>query len=201
MALKKTVTLTALLSFIALITGAVIAVCFRLWERLAVFHISLSILFGICYIIQTALEIRKENANNRISGKKRKWLTVNSGTAILLTGWVILGSLLNWPPFSALQPLTNPAQTESELQKLAEAEAPEKESRKEKLELPAKPPRFYSGTPLSSLCKKYSLDTEKIVEKLYKIGIEANPDWSIYKIGQQNDMKSAAVYDAIYRVK
>ena len=99
MKFKNVVTLTALMSFAALIISAVLASLFDLWETLIILHVSLSILFGICYITQTSLEMKKENSNNRITGKKRDWLTVNSYTALLLTAWVILGSLFHWPPF------------------------------------------------------------------------------------------------------
>jgi hypothetical protein len=201
MSLKKVATLTALISFTALIISAVIASLFGLWEKLTLLHVSLSTLFGICYITQTSLEIRKETSNNRITGKKRDWLTVNSYTALLLTGWVIFGSLFSWPPFSFFQTPEEQPLTEVQIQQLGavvEVEATEVES---KPVLPPKPPLFYSGRSLSRLSGKYEIDIPKMIQALEKLGIVAAPDWTFKQIAEHNDMEIKSVYEAVLQVQ
>ncbi|MDF7807672.1 hypothetical protein P4E94_09510 [Pontiellaceae bacterium B12219] len=201
MSLKKTVTLTALFSFAALIISAAIASLFHLWASLTVLHISLSILFGICYCTQTALELKKEKSNNRLSGKKIEWLTVNSYTAILLTGWVILGSLLSWPPFSFFQSPEEKPLTEAQIQQLVDTEDPEIPAEETKPALPSKPPMFYSGRSLSRLSGAYDLDVPKIIQSLKEVGIEATPEWTLKEIGKRNDMATESVYESILQVQ
>jgi hypothetical protein len=201
MSLKKVVTLTALFSFAALIISAAIASIFNLWGTLTVLHISLSILFGICYGIQTALELKKEKSNNRIAGKKKEWLTVNSYTALLLTGWVILGSILSWPPFGYFQSPEDKPLTEEQIQQLVDTEVDDVPAEKVKPDLPAKPPLFYSGRSLSRLSNSYTMDVPKIIQALKEIGIEATPDWTFKEIGKRNDMDTESVYEAVLQVK
>ncbi|QBG48059.1 hypothetical protein EGM51_11865 [Verrucomicrobia bacterium S94] len=198
---KNVITLTALFSFAALILSAVISALFDLWTKWMALHISLSILFGVCYVIQTSLEIKKENANNRITGKKRQWLTVNSYTAILLTGWVVLGSLLNWPPFSVLQPSTDSGPTEEQIQQNEVKDSPAEQVQAAKPPLPEKPPLFYSGRSMRRLAEKYEIDINAIITGLEKIGIEASPDWTFREIAEHNEMNSESVYEAVRQVQ
>lgn len=201
MSLKKTVTLTSLISFAALIISAVVASLFDLWEMLTVLHVSLSILFGSCYLIQTALEIKKENSNNRITGKKRDWLTVNSYTAILLTGWVILGSIFLWPPFSYFQMPEEKPPTEAPIQSTVDAEETATATAEKKPNLPPKPPMFYSGRSMSRLSGKYEMNIPKIIRALEKIGIESNENWTFKEIAEHNDMEVKSVYEAVLQVQ
>lgn len=201
MKFKNVVTLTALFSFTALILSAVIASLFGLWKTLTVLHVSLSVLFGICYITQTTLEIKKENANNRITGEKRQWLTVNSYTAILLTGWIILGSLLHWPPFGYFQPAEESGPTEEQIQQSVMEEEPAEQGVGGKLPLPEKPPMFYSGRSMRRLTSKYEIDINRIIAGLERIGIEASPDWTFKEIAEHNDMDTKSVYQAVLQVQ
>ncbi|MDF7800975.1 hypothetical protein P4C99_15975 [Pontiellaceae bacterium B1224] len=201
MSLKKIATLTALIAFAALIISAVISTLFHLWNRMLILHVSLSILFSICYCIQTALELKRENSNNRISGKKREWLTVNSYTAILLTGWVILGSLLSWPPFGYFQSLEEKPPSEAQVQPSVDAGQAETAAAETKQSLPPKPPLFYSGRSMSRLSGKYEIDIPQIIQALEKIGIEANPDWTFKEIAKHNDMEAKSVYEAVLQVQ
>lgn len=201
MKFKNVVTLTALFSFGALILSALVATLFNLWPKLTVLIASLSILFGCCYIIQTTLEIKKENSNNRITGKKRDWLTVNSYTAILLVGWVILGSLFSWPPFGYFQPSEDPGMTEEQIQQAVVEEVPEEEVIEGKPPLPEKPPMFYSGRSMRRLSGKYEMDLNKIHSGLEKIGIESSPDWTFSEIANHNDMDPKSVYEAVLQVQ
>jgi hypothetical protein len=201
MSLKKTATLSALVSFAALLISTAISTLFHLWDSLLVLHVSLSILFGICYCTQTALELKRESSNNRISGKKREWLTVNSYTAILLTGWVILGSILSWPPFSFFQSPEEKPLTESQIQQLVDTDESETTVEEVKPDLPPKPPMFYSGRSLNRLAGKYEMDVGNIIQSLEEIGIEAKPDWTFKEIGEQNDMETEAVYEAVLQVQ
>ncbi|MDZ8119203.1 hypothetical protein [Pontiella agarivorans] len=201
MKFKNVVTLTALFSFFSLILSAAIATLFSLWETLLILHVSLSILFGLCYIIQTTLEIRKDNANNRITGKKREWLTVNSYTALLLTGWVILGALLHWPPFSFFQSSEHAGPTEEQIQQSVVENDPEIQVNEDKPALPEKPPMFYSGRSMRRLSGKYDMDINRIIVGLEKIGIEASPDWTFKEIAEHNDMNSESVYEAVLQVQ
>lgn len=201
MKFKNVVTLTALMSFAALIISAGVASLFNLWETLTVLHVSLSILFGICYIIQTSLELKKESSNNRITGKKRAWLTVNSYTAILLTGWVIFGALFHWPPFGYFQPATDSGPTEEQIQQSVVPDEPTEEIEEAKPPLPEKPPMFYSGRSMRRLLGKYEIDINTVIVDLEKIGIEASPDWTFKEIAEHNDMEIKSVYEAVLEVQ
>lgn len=201
MALKKIATLTGLIAFAALLISTAISTLFHLWNRMLILHVSLSILFSICYCIQTALELKRENSNNRISGKKREWLTVNSYTAILLTGWVILGSLLSWPPFGYFQSLEKKPQTEAQVQPSIDSEQTESAAAEKKKTLPPKPPLFYSGRSMSRLSGKYEMDVPRIIQALEELGIKAKPDWTFKEIAEQNDMETKSVYEAVLQVQ
>jgi len=201
MKFKKVVTLTALFSFAALILSAVVATLFGLWETLTALHISLSILFGFCYLIQTTLEIKKENSNNRITGKKRDWLTVNSYTALLLTGWVIIGSLFSWPPFNLFQPSEDAGPTEAQIQQNVVDQATMEQAEEGKPPLPEKMKWYWSNRTLRDLSKKYDMDINKIFTGLEKIGIDSSPDWKFKEIAEHNNMDTKSVYDAVLQVQ
>lgn len=201
MKFKNVVTLTALFSFAALVISAVISSLFDLWETCAVLHVSLGILFGICYLAQTALEIKKDNANSRITGKKRQWLTVNSYTAILLTGWVILGALLSWPPFGFFQSSEDHGPGEEQIQQSIVEEVSPDQVKESKLPLPEKPPLFYSGRSMRRLAGKYEMDINRIIVGLEKLGIESSPDWTFREISEHNDMDTKSVYEAVLQVQ
>lgn len=198
---KNIITLTALFAFAVPLFSTVIATLFQLRAELTVLHVSLSILFGICYSIQTALELKKNTANQRVTGKKRQWLTVNSYTAILLVGWVILGSLLRWPPFSYFQSPENPGPTEKQIQQTVLEENPEEAIETAKPPLPEKPPIFYSGRSMRRLAGKYEIDINTIISGLENLGIEASPDWTFREIAEHNDMDSESVYEAVLQVQ
>lgn len=201
MKFKNVVRLTALFSFFALILSAVLAALFNLWPTLTALHISLSILFGLCYLIQTALEMKKENSNNRITGKKRDWLTVNSYTAMLLTGWVIIGSLLHWPPFNLFQPSEDAGPNEAQIQQNVVEQEPAEQAEESKPPLPEKMKWYWSNRTLRDLSKKYDVDINKIFTELEKIGIESSPDWTFKEIATHNNMDSKSVYEAVLQVQ
>lgn len=201
MSLKKISTLTALISFTALLIGVVISTLFNLGNNLLRLHVSLSILFGVSYCIQTALELKRERSNNRITGKKREWLTVNSYTAILLTGWVILGSLFSWPPFGYFQTPENKPQSEEPVLPPAITKEAETTNVQIKESLPPKPPMFYSGRSLSRLSGKYDINIPEIIQLLEETGIEAKASWTFKEIAEHNDMAPRSVYEAVLQLQ
>ncbi len=191
---KNVFTLTALFSFSALILSGVIALLFnrRPWPL----YISLGILFGISYAVQTAFELKSAKAQARKTGKPRAWLTANSCSAILLTGWVVLGSLLHWPPFSSLEAPDDSGPTEEQVQQRVFEETAET-----KPPLPEKPPLFYSGRSMRRLSGKYEMDLSGIIAGLEKLGIESSPDWTFREIAEHNDMDTKSVYEAVLQVR
>lgn len=199
MKFKNIITLTALFSFAALIISAAIASLFSLWKELTVLHISLSILFGISYVIQTTLEIKKESSNNRITGNKRQWLTVNSYTAILLTGWVILGSLLQWPPFNLIESQEEAGPTEEQIQQTVLEEPIEGPD--ERNPLPEKMKWYWSNRTLRDLSENYTININTIHSGLEGVGIESSPDWKLKEIAEHNDMETKSVYEAVLQVQ
>jgi hypothetical protein len=205
MSLRKVTSLTVLLSFAALaFTGAFTYLAPRgpgssQWQALGLgkhewfaLHTNLGLLFLAAGIVHTILNIKPLISYLRNKQRKLRVFTLDFNLALLLTVWVVIGSLLNWAPFNAIRHYKEGRGDRSRHQ--PEAVEPPGPS------IPEKPPLLYSGRTLASLCDKYDLEADSVVQRLNRIGIDARADWSIRQIAETNDMEPLSVFDAIRQV-
>lgn len=204
--LRKVSSLTALLSFIALITSSVFSYLAprgpgsSQWEALGMgkhewfsLHTDLGILFLITCIVHLILNIKPVIAYLRNKDGKFRVFTLNFNIALILTAWMVVSSLNGWPPINAVQNYKNSLRNG--------AHHHEEPVEEEKVSLPGKPPLFYSQRSLHRLCGTYELDEDKILSGLKNIGIDAQADWTLKKIAEVNNTEPEAVYDAILQVQ
>ena len=201
--LRKVTSLIALLAFIGLaFSGAMAYLTPRgpgssHWEMLGLgkhewygLHTNLGILFLIAGIVHTILNIKPIIAYLKNRGGKVRVFTLNFNIALLLTAWVILGSILNWPPFSGVatlkESLGNRGRHHEEAVMEPEAKA-----------YPEKMPLFFSRRSLAGICEDYSLDQADIIQELENNGITAEGKWSVKKIAEENDTEPSVIFEAI----
>lgn len=205
MSLRKLASLTALLSFTTLVFTSVFTYLAprgpgsSRWEALGLekhewfaLHTNLGILFLITGIVHIILNIKPIFSYLRNKKKKLRVCTLNFNLSLLLTIWVVAGSIFNWAPFSTIQSLKTERHTRSRHQ----PEAVEQPGNP----IPEKPPIFYSGKTLEGLCGKYDIEAAPLVRGLEDLGIYARAEWSIRQIAESNDMEPLTVFEAIRQV-
>ncbi len=206
LSLRKVSSLTALLSFIGLIFSSVFTFLAprgpgsSQWEALGLgkhewfsLHTDLGILFLVACIVHLILNINPIIAYMKNKDGKFRVFTLNFNIALILMVWIIASSLKGWPPVNAVQNYKNGLRNEAH----HHTETVEEK----KASLPEKPPLFYSQRSLHRLCSTYELDEDKILKGLKNIGIDAQADWTLKQIAQENNTEPEAVYDAILQVK
>ncbi len=67
--------------------------------------------------------------------------------------------------------------------------------------MPEQPPFLFSRRSLASLCDEYGMERDKIDRELERLGIKAEPEWSIKRIANENEMESYSVFDAIRQLQ
>lgn len=67
--------------------------------------------------------------------------------------------------------------------------------------MPEKPPFLFSRRSLSRLCDDYGLDKAATLQGLERLGINAESEWSIKRIAEENDMESHSVFDTIRQLQ
>lgn len=209
MAPRRIASLTALLSFIALVFTSV---CTYLaprgpgssdWTALGVtkhkwmaLHTDLGIIFVIACLVHIFYNIKPIATYLKDKLGKSKVFNVNFSISLLITCWVIIGSLFSLPPFGAIQNFKadrgNRGRHHPE-----EAIAATLIQADSKKPLPSEPPLFYSGRSMSRLSEKYKMDIPKIIQELEQLGIEAKADWTFKKIAEHNDMDAKSIYEAV----
>lgn len=205
MSLRKITSLTALLSFVALLFTSVFTYLAPRgpgssdWEALGLgkhdwfaLHTDLGMLFLTAGIVHTLLNITPIISYLRSKQKRLRVFTLNFNVALLITVWVIAGSQLNLAPFNALHGFKESRNTRSRHHPETPAEPV--------LSLPEKPPFLYGGRSLVNLCDKYDLEVESVVDSLESLGIAARAEWSINWIAETNTMEPRSVYEAIRQV-
>jgi magnesium-transporting ATPase (P-type) len=213
MFIRRIVSLTCLLSFIALFISSIFTYLTprgpgssnwsALWlskHEWFAMHTNLGLLFLIAILFHTYLNIQPIAAYLKDKFGNPRVFNANFNIALVLTLWVIFSSIFNWPPFSAISKTKEGFGNRGrhhQTEEVVVAESPE-----EMKLLPEKPPMFYSRKSLLRICGKYDdLDVNRIVNKLEEMGIKAGPDWTFKDIAQENDMETRAVYDTVYQVK
>ena len=204
--LRKITSLTALLSFAALVISSL---CVYLaprgpgssrWEALGLdkhewyaLHTNLGILFAVAGIVHIVLNIKPIVCYLRNRDKKLRVLTLNFNLALLLTAWVAAGSIRDWPPFDAIRELKSsmgaPARRHTEADEPAVKPMPET------------PPFFFSRWTLEKLCERYGLPTGPVVQQLQRFGIEAEAAQTIKTVAAANDMHPDSVYEVIRQIQ
>ena len=205
MSLRKISSLTALLSFLALLfTGVITYLAPRGpgssdWEALGcgkhdwyALHTDLGILFLAAGFVHIILNIKPLVSYLKNKQKKLRVFTLNFNIALVLTVWVIAGSLLDLAPFSMTHEFKEGRNTRSRHHPAVTASPQEP--------LPEKPPFLYGSRSLDSLCTKYNLEAEPVVQHLESLGIAARAEWSINWIAETNAMESRSVYEAIRQI-
>lgn len=191
MSLTKIINLTLLLALAGLmLTGAggrwtMPGLSRNEWNAL---HTNLSILF-----LATAVLFALRHLGTFLSGLKKKkgrfrLLNLNFSIALLLTGWIVLGTLLNWPPFACNSTLENPQLHET-------AREPETKS------FPEKMPLFFSRRALAGICAEYGMEPDTVIQALKNVGIKADARASIRTIAEENDTEPSVIFEALRQMK
>ena len=104
--------------------------------------------------------------------------------ALLAVAWIALSFRLQLPPASWFQESIN---DEQQLVDEEPGTAP----------FPDKPPFRFAGRSLAWVCSEYGLDEGSIKQELAGFAIKANPEWSIKRIAEENDMEREALFEVI----
>ena len=201
MSLRKIAFLTALLALGALvITSGVIYFApndpdSSGWSALGLgkrewfaLHIDLGVLFLIACAAHAVLNAKSIIGYFKTGDGAFRLFSANFNVALLLTTWIVLSSMFNWPPVHATRNFNSspPAENLQVEEKAAETKA-----------MPEKPPFFFSRRALSAICEEHGMETESVVGRLRDLGIDADADASIKTIATANDMEPEALYDVL----
>ena len=213
MAPRRITSLTALLIFIALAFTSIFTYLAPRgpgssdWTALGIakhkwlaLHTDLGIIFLVACIIHILYNLKPIAAYLKDQFGKSKVFNINFNISLVISLWVIIGSLFSLPPFGTIQ---NVKQDHGNRDRHHAEEGALKDGSTEesKEPLPAKPPLFYSGRSLNRLAGKYEIDIPKIHDGLKAIGIEASPGRTFKEIGEHNDMDTKSVYEAVLQVQ
>jgi hypothetical protein len=206
--LRRATSLTALLAFIALVFSGVFAYLAprgpgsSSWGALGLgkhgwfaLHTNVGILFLVASVLHTVLNIKPLIAYLKNREGKFRLFTPNFNIALLLTAWVVAGSLLDWPPFSDVanykESLGNRGHHHQE------AVEPEPVTKA----YPEKMPFLFSRRSLEGVCEKYNLDQARIIRGLEDNGIVAHGEWSLKRIAEENDTAPSIIFEAIRQLQ
>ena len=195
MTLRKTTSLTTLLSFILLLITSIIlyvtpqgkVAFWANWEMAGLgkeqwgaLHTNLGLLFIIAGIIHTVLNWQPIMAYLKNKAKEFKMFTVDFNIALVITLFITLFTLFELPPINAVQEFNH---------KLKEAAAEEY----------GEPPYGHAETsPLQSFCKRTGLDLKDSLKKLNKADLEAvSAQATLAEIAKANGMTPQQVYALI----
>jgi hypothetical protein len=195
MNLRKTVSLTTLLSFILLlITSVVLYVTpqgkiafwanWKLWglgkEQWGALHINLGILFVIAGIIHTVLNGKSIIAYLK-KAQKIRVVTADFNVALIITLAVTLLTLFQVPPLSLIQ-------HHNESLKAASAEKY------------GDPPYGHAEiSSLESFCRRTGIDLEEAILKLNAAGLKAvSAEATLAEISDANGIPPQAVYNLVH---
>lgn len=202
--LRKVTSLTALLSFAALLLSSVVVYLAPRgqgsgrWGALGLdkhewsaLHTNLGLLFVIAGIVHIVLNFKPIVCYLRNRRKQLRVLTLNFNLSLLLTVWVVAGSVLDWPPFDFIREFKDGLSGRSARHEAVDAAG---ES------MPEKPPLLYSRWTVKKLCQTYGLQPGRTVRELRRFGIEAGPEETIRAVAEANDMHPSSVYDAVRQI-
>lgn len=118
------------------------------------------------------------------SNKKNARFPLKYIVGMTAVAWITASVFLQLPPASWFQESIN------DVQQLVDAEpgtAP----------FPDKPPFRFASRSLAWVCSEYGLDEGSIKQELAGFAIKANPEWSIKRIAEENDMEREALFEVI----
>ena len=98
--------------------------------------------------------------------------------------WIVASVFLHLPPASWFQESGNTAQ-----QLVVEEPGT--------TPFPDKPPFRFASRSLAWVCSEYGLDEDSLKQELAGFAIKANPEWSIKRIAEENDMEREALFEVI----
>jgi hypothetical protein len=195
MTLRKTTSLTTLLSFILLLITSVIlyitphgrVAYWANWEMVGLgkeqwgaLHINLGLLFIIAGIVHTVLNWDLMMLYLKNKAKQFRLFTADFNIALIITLFITIFTLFELPPVNAVQTF-NETLKEAANKKYGE------------------PPYGHADeSTLLTFCKRTGLDLNESKEKFAAAGIRFNSDLStLAEIAQANQMTPQQVYDAI----
>jgi hypothetical protein len=208
MSLRKIASLTALLSFALLaFTSVVLYIAPHgrrsgQWEWLELskhewqaMHTNLGILLLAACIIHMVLNIRPIVSYLRTKEKTLRVFTLNFNIALLLTAWIVVSTLFEWPPVSAIQTWEPGSRSCMVEEPRNETEEPAEKT------FPDRPPFRFGSRTLAEICEKYGLDQQATLQSLRQIGINAKAEWTIKTIAQENDMQPHSLFDTLRQLQ
>ena len=195
MTLRKTTSLTTLLSFILLLVTSVILYVtpqgkIAIWanwkmlglgkEEWGALHTNLGILFLVAGLTHTILNWGPIVAYMKNKAKRLKVFTVDFNVALAITLFITLSTLFELPPIAGVQTFNH---------KLKEAAAEEY----------GEPPYGHAeASTLKSFCRRTGLDLKDALKTLEKAKFESvSAEATLAEIAAANGMTPQQVYDAI----
>lgn len=207
---RRIVSLTALLSFIALFLTSIVSFLAPRgpgsshWKALNLskhdwfeLHTDIGILFVIACLLHTLFNWKCIVSYMKSKKGKLQVFTLNFNIALIITLWVIISSIANWPPISFIH---KDSGRQSSHGRHLQEKMTDKPSKTAKT-LPETPPFFYSGKSIKRIATEYELNAERIIENLKNIGIDAKTDWTFKEIANANDTDPASIYEAILQIQ
>jgi hypothetical protein len=122
--------------------------------------------------------------NHNMAHNKNKRFPLKLTVAGLAVAWTAASFMLHLPPASWIP--NTAAQASGAIDGDAATTA-----------FPEKPPFRFGSRTLDRVCREYALDTDTILRELAGFAVRAEPEWSIKRIAEENDMETAALFEVI----
>jgi len=195
MKLRKTTSLTTLLSFILLVcTSAILYISpqgkIAFWadwkilgmgkEEWGALHTNLGILFLVAGILHTLLNWKPIVNYLKNKAQQIKVFTADFNIALILTLFIVLSTILGLPPISGIQHFSEKLKTDA-------------------AERYGEPPYGHAEvSPLKSFCKNTGIDLQDAIKQLDAAGLQAvSEGTTLAEIANANHMTPQAVYTII----
>lgn len=195
MSLRKTTSLTTLLSFVLLLITSIILYVtpqgkIAFWanwklmglgkEQWGALHTNIGLLFIIAGLLHTILNWKPIVTYMKSKTKKLKVFTVDFNVALAITLFIALFTLLGLPPISGIQGFN---------EKLKNTAA----------EKYGEPPYGHAeASPLQSFCRRTGMDLKDSIKKLKKAELKSvAPETTLTEIAKANNMTPQQVYNLI----
>lgn len=195
MTLRKTISLTTLLSFVLLIFTSIILYVtpqgkIAFWadwkilgldkEQWGALHTNMGLLFVIAGLIHTALNRNAIMSYLKTRAKKFRLFTIDFNLALVITLFVTLFTLYELPPISLIQHHNNAL----------------KNAAAKKYGTP--PYGHAESSSLQSFCRRTGLNLDDAIDKLNSAGFhDISPDATLKSIAQKNNVSPQEVYNKI----
>jgi len=195
MSLRKTVSLTALLSFVLLVTSSIILFVepagrvaywsgWRLWmlskEQWGALHTNLGVLLLVAIVLHTWLNWPALVGYLRSRNRKLRILTADFNLALLLLLLVCAGTLFGVPPFSSITGLGTALSEQANLHY-------------------GEPPYGHAElSPLAVFAERVKLDPDQSLARLRHAGFQVEgPEQTLEQIARRNGVTPRTLYETM----